>query len=175
LRIHDREFLEPFWVSSEIPWEQRHSSNAWIDLYLRMRREERAGVALHLAVSIDGRFAGQVDLERIDRHARTADVGLWMSSEYTRRGIAGGIGDLFLDFVFGELGLERLSAAICIDNAPARHLAEYVGFEYEGTMADYLDVGGHRRDHDLWAVTASMWRADRAAHTDDPHSRRFAT
>lgn len=174
LRIRDRRYLEPYWVTSELPWDQRNSESAWIDLCSRMRREERAGVAIHLVMAIDGRCAGQVDIEHLDRNARTAEVGLWLSSEHTHRGIVAGIGDLVLDHLFGEVGLERLAAAICVDNVPARHLAQNAGFEYEGTMADYLDVGGRRRDHDLWAVTASMWRADLAARTPGRRSHPVA-
>ena len=35
------------------------------------------------------------------------------------------------------------------------------GMRREGTMVSYLDVGGRRKDHDLWAITAEMWAAQK--------------
>ncbi|MFD6859231.1 GNAT family N-acetyltransferase [Rhodococcus sp. NPDC060090] len=168
LRMRDRAILEPFWVTSELSWERQHSEHEWIGHIIRMRIDERSGTGIYFALSVDGQFSGQCDLLHIDTAARTAEIGLWMSSELAHEGIASDTATLFLDFVFGELGIRRLAAAICVDNVPARHLALRAGLEYEGTMADYLDVGGRRRDHDLWAITEPMWRADHDLRASTP-------
>jgi len=68
--------------------------------------------------------------------------------------------------VFGTLGLRRVTAPICVDNAAAAKRAERVGMRREGTMTSFLDVGGRRRDHDMWAITSDMWAP--ASNMGDP-------
>lgn len=157
LRLRDQQSIEPFWVSSTRTWAERHTVDAWVDDVLYMRRESRAGRALPLVIEVDGRFVGQLNLDHIDRCAKNAELGIWLDSECRSLGIATTAGNLLFDYVFNTLGLRRVTAPVCVDNRRAAHSASQFGFRREGTMVSYLDVGGQRKDHDLYAITSEMW------------------
>lgn len=159
IRLRDQAAIEPFWVSSGSTWPERHTEAVWIRECLRSRADTKAGNSLPLIVEVDGHLAGQCNLEWIDRHSRTAELGFWVDSTRGGSGIGSTAATMILDYGFTELGLQRISAPISVTNRAAARLVARIGLTYEGTMSGYLDVGGHRTDHDLWAITA-----DRFAH-----------
>ena len=124
---------------------------------LKARRDARAGRALSLVIEVNGMFAGQLVLERIDWWTCSAEVGVWLDSELLGRGIVLATGKLLARYAFEGLGLRRVTAPVCVENLPAARAVKLFGMRREGTMASYLDVGGRRKDHDLWAITSEMW------------------
>lgn len=157
LRLRDREFIEPYWTTSALSWDERHTRAWWIRERLRQRRARAAGRALPLSVLVDGEFAGQITLAPIDTRNRAAEMGIWMDSGRARHGVGTVAGALITDYAFGELGLHRITAPVCVGNRPARQSCLRGGMSLEATMIRALSVGGQQRDHELWAVTADLW------------------
>ncbi|MET7771859.1 GNAT family protein [Nocardia sp. NPDC005366] len=157
LRLYDRHRIEPFWSSSPLDWSARHTPRHWIHEYLSGRVDEKAGRRLGLVIEVDGLLAGQVELAHVDFASGSAELGLWLSSQLARRGIAVLATALTVDFAFGPAGLRRITAPISPDNLATSAGAQQLGFRREALMARYFDVGGTPRDHELWAIT------DRAA------------
>jgi RimJ/RimL family protein N-acetyltransferase len=153
VRTRERERIEPWWASSPLTWEERHTDAQWISDVLQARREARAGCALPLVVEIDGQLAGQCNLEWIAPHTRTAEMGIWMDSRWARQGLSAVAAAMVIDYAIAGLGLHRLIAPIGEGNVVAAGGARKLGMRFEGTMAGFLDVGGVRRDHQLWAFT----------------------
>jgi RimJ/RimL family protein N-acetyltransferase len=161
LRLRDQEYIEPYWASSPKLWADRHTERDWVEEYLRARQLARAGEALLLIIEVDGQLAGQIGIERIDRGAACGEVGVWLDSALSGRGVALTAAHLLGAYAFEELGLRRITAPVCVGNQSAAECAMQ-GMRREGTMVSYLDVGGRRQDHDLWAITSDMW----ASQTD---------
>lgn len=157
LRIRDQEFIEPYWVSSDLTWSDRHTEAVWIRECLRGRAEAVAGNALPLVIEVDGEFAGQCNLEWIDHHNSTGELGIWLDSTLAKSGVALTAINLLVGYAFDELGLQRVSAPISAKNNAARAVAAHLGSTLEGTMHDFMDVGGHRSDHELWAITSDRF------------------
>ncbi len=153
IRLRDREFIEPFWASSPVSWEARHTEKRWVRECLHLRRASRS---LGFAIEVDGLFAGQCTLTDLDAGASSAEMGIWIDSEYA--GCNAGVlaGAMVLDHAFGVLGLHRITAPVSSDNEPAARAAHRGGLVYEATMRAYFDAGGRPKDHDLWAVTADI-------------------
>ncbi|MCW2722411.1 GNAT family protein [Pseudonocardia sp.] len=154
VRLREQERIEPWWASSPLCWEDRHTEARWVTSVLQARREGRAGLSLPLVVEVDGRLAGQCGLEWIAPHTGTAEMGIWMDSRWASTGISGIAAGMMVDHAMNRLGLHRLIAPISEGNLAAAWGAEHLGMRREGVMAGYLDVGGERRDHHLWAITA---------------------
>lgn len=151
IRLRDRAVIEPYWASSPLPWEARHTEGEWVQecLHLRACRQSSG-----FAVEVDGRFSGQVNLTGIDVVTRSAEMGIWMDSTWGKRGIGLLAASLLMDHAFTRMGLNRLTAPICVDNIPATRGAERIGFNREATMRASFDAGGRRKDHALYAMTA---------------------
>jgi RimJ/RimL family protein N-acetyltransferase len=156
VRTRERKRIEPWWASSGLTWEQRHTTAQWTRDVLQSRREARAGRALPLVVEIDGQLAGQCNLEWIAPHTATAEMGIWMDSRWARQGLSAVGAAMMVDYAMGVLGLHRLIAPIGEGNVVAAAGAQKIGMRREGTMAGFLDVGGMRRNHDLWALTTDQ-------------------
>lgn len=157
IRLRDRKRIEPYWQSSELDWPSRHTEKVWVRHCLHARALARAGQALLSVVEVDGRFAGECNLEWIDHNNAAAECGMWIDSA-AGAGVASTALALMVDYAFDELAIFRVSAPISVENAPAAGLAKHIGFVKEGTMRTYLDVGGRRVDHDLWALTRDSRR-----------------
>ena len=178
--MRDQQFIEPFWASSPRSWAERHTESAWTEEVLRSRRDARRGRAVPLVIEVDGKLAGQFNIERVDRWAGFGEIGVWIDSTYSGQGVSLAAAELLAEYAFGTLGLRRVTAPVSVGNFPAACSAEQGGMRIEGTMTSYLDVGGRRKDHDLWAITAEMWAAgkdrcpDRAERGDSrPRARRY--
>jgi RimJ/RimL family protein N-acetyltransferase len=166
IRLRDQHLIEPFWLSSTWSWAERHTELAWAEEVLSARTNARTGRSLSLVIEVDGVLAGQFNLARIDSGAQSAEIGAWLDSTLAGQCIMRAAGALLADHAFGFMGLRRITAPVCVDNVAAALAAMHCGMRREGTMASYLDVGGQRKPHDLWAITAEMWMAGRgsAAH-----------
>lgn len=156
-RIADQRRIEPYWLTSTKSWQARHTVDKWLAEFLSSLRNDALGRTLHTVIDVDGRFSGQCNLEHIDRHpaVRTAELGIWVSSDCSGYGVGSAAIQLMVRHAFSALGIERVYAPISIDNAPAQRLAKRAGLIYEGVMRSYLDVGGRRMDHAVWALTAT--------------------
>ncbi|WP_267468454.1 GNAT family N-acetyltransferase [Nocardia cyriacigeorgica] len=153
IRIADRLAIEPFWVTSKLDWKSRHSKQEWVHEWMWLRAEAKADRIVRTVIEVDGRFAGQCDLW-IQPHDKRGELSIWVDSRLAGRGFGAAAGRLILDHAFDELGLVRVFAPIDVANVGSIRLARRIGLVREGTMVDYLSVGGRWRDHDLWAATA---------------------
>lgn len=153
IRLRDRRYLEPFWSSSPLDWPARHTGKLWARECLIARAEARSGRQVATVIEVDGRFAGQIELVSIDVGVGQAELGIWIDAEVARHGLGGLAAAMMLDFGFDTLGLDRITAPISPANVAAGRGAEGVGFRREALMVRYFDVGGARRDHELWAAT----------------------
>ena len=153
-RLRERRRIEPWWASDPRSWEDRHTDAAWITGMLQDRQEARAGLALPLVIVIDGLLAGECSLAWIAPHTATAEMSAWLESRWAPEGVSGVAAGLMLDHAMSVLGIHRVIAPIAVGNRAAAWAAVRVRMRKEGRMVGYLEVGGHRLDHDLWAVTA---------------------
>ncbi|MCP9619412.1 GNAT family N-acetyltransferase [Nocardia otitidiscaviarum] len=159
IRLRDRDLIEPFWHTSPLAWEQRHTAAHWVRECLEAATHARTGLAVSTVIELDGRFAGQVEIGGIDRRARHGEMGIWIDARQARNGFGGLAASVLLDYGFEVLGLRRIVAPISVGNKAAAHGARQVGYVCEARMAALFDVGGARTDHDLWAVTADRMPA----------------
>ncbi len=134
---------------------------------------------VHPFTDLDGfrSYLEEMDGERnVSLLAREMDtgsiVGVFTLSQIFRKGfqnaylgfygIQGQVGNgsmtaalnLTLGYAFDQLGLHRLEANIQPGNVRSIALVKRVGFRREGFSPKYLQIGGHWRDHERWAILA---------------------
>ncbi|MEU5841266.1 GNAT family protein [Rhodococcus sp. NPDC047139] len=151
IRLRDRALIEPFWASSSLSWEERHTQEHWVRECLHLRSSRRS---LGFVIEVDGCFAGQIGLSGIDPVSRSAEMSIWMDSTAGGRVIGHIAGSMLMDHAFTVLGLHRITAPICVDNLAAARGADRIGFVREAIMKSSFAAGGRRKDHILFAMTA---------------------
>ncbi|AHH96820.1 GNAT family protein [Kutzneria viridogrisea] len=153
--LTDQDAVRPWWPSDPRPWHERITERAWREQCESSLRPARRGQALPFAVTVDGAFAGQLTLDRVDRAQGCAEIGMWLCAAHRGAGVATAAVGMLLHHAFDVLGLQRVVAPIAVGNTAAAAGAARVGFRQEGVMRDYLHVGGRWTDHVLWAVVRS--------------------
>lgn len=127
----------------------------------RHRDVARQGVAIELAVeeaAAGPRLAGAVMLHHVEWDARRAEIGFWLARPARGRGLATRAVGLVVGWAFESVGLERVELSSVVTNAPARALAERLGFTYEGTLRERDVEFGRRVDVAWYGLLRREWR-----------------
>lgn len=89
---------------------------------------------------------GGCGLNRLDRLNRTANLGYWVRTDHTGRGVATSAGRLLAAFGFSSLGLERITIQAAVENHASQRVAQKIGAHFEGIARGALRI--HDRQHD---------------------------
>lgn len=124
----------------------RHVSEAeqeaWFESVSRSRSSRRYTV---LEVS-SGKFAGLFRLDQLDLQNGTACVGLDIGAAFRGRGYSKTVFGYFFNYLFNEMGLNRLYLVTIETNTVAINLYRKLGFVEEGRHRQALWRDGARRD-----------------------------
>jgi ribosomal-protein-serine acetyltransferase len=155
------------WMPWCHPEYRREESAAWV--------ESRAGAwerdeeyTFVIADCRTGRFLGSCGLNQIDRLRLRANLGYWVRTSQTGRGIATAATQLLAGFGFEELGLQRIEIIAAVGNHASQRVAAKAGATRECVARNRMRM--HDRQCD--AVCFSLIPSDLAItsriadHTD---------
>ncbi|GAB3562415.1 GNAT family N-acetyltransferase [Spelaeicoccus albus] len=126
-------------------------ARAWIDRQLS-RAEHGKGFSFAIAVEGNPVAVGQVGLWLTGLAQGRASVGYAISPSARGHGTAGRALRLAVKFAWTIPELHRIEALIEPWNAASIRTAESAGFEREGVLRSYREIGGVRRDMAMFAV-----------------------
>lgn len=154
IRIRNEAAISPWDATSALTWTQRHTPAQWRSHRSLLIAAARRGEVLPFAITLAGRFVGQVTIGGIQRGAlRSAWVGYWVDEAVAGGGVATAAVALAVGHALGPAGLHRIEATIAPENVASQAVVAHVGFRQEGYLQRYLDISGAWRDHLLFAVT----------------------
>lgn len=111
-------------------------------------------------IHAEGQLIGLAYLDSISWHNRHARVGITIGDRsYWGKGYGREALQLMLDYAFNELGLHRVTAQTFSYNTAWRKLAEWAGFQHEGTDRDYIWRGEQFWDKENYALLEDEYRA----------------
>lgn len=147
-------------VQPWLPWchpdYTLEEADAWI---ASTAREREAGTAFEfVVVDDDRRFVGACGLNQVDRTHRRANLGYWLRTAATGRGVMTAAVRELAAWAFARTELERLEILVATGNARSQRVAERAGATREGVLRARLLIHGVHHD----AVVYSFVRADRA-------------
>jgi RimJ/RimL family protein N-acetyltransferase len=123
-------------------------AETWLGLYERGRRD---GTREGFAVVDDGVFLGLALAPRIEREARTAELGYIVAPSARGRGVATTALGLLTAWAFAELGALRLELLVGVENHASKRVAERNGYRLEGVLRSLHFKQGRREDTELWS------------------------
>jgi len=112
--------------------------------------------------SQNGRYFGGCGLNHIDSTNRIANLGYWVRSSLTRRGLATAAAVLLARFGLAELHLNRIEIVAAVGNRASQHVAEKAGAKREGILRNRILINGTAHD----AVIFSFIPQDLALNID---------
>ena len=129
-------------LAGTLAWT-RTSERAW-----------KAGSDWVFAVVSAGEVIGSIGLHHHDRILEAAELGYWLSSEATGRGLMTEAAGAVVDFGFERLTLHRLELRAAPDNHASIRVAEKVGFRREGLLRHGSRGAGGWHDVYLFGLLA---------------------
>jgi RimJ/RimL family protein N-acetyltransferase len=135
---------------TRIPEPPPHDfARTWCAGYERRRA---AGEAEAFAiVGEDGGFLGLALAPVIEREAAQAELGYIVAAHATGRGVATAALEHMTRWAFDELGMQRLTLMIDVENPASKRVAERAGYRLEGVMRSTYVKQGRRADTELWS------------------------
>jgi len=88
----------------------------------------------------DGSFLGGCGLNHIDYKNRIANLGYWVRTSRTKRGVASAAVRLLAQFGFEKLKLNRIEITAAVGNKASQRVAEKVGATREGILRNRIVV-----------------------------------
>jgi len=122
------------------PYESLDELTALYDKHIHSMDERR------FVVDVDGAFAGIVELMEINFIHRSCEIQLIITEECSGRGLAQEAFHQALEYAFKVLNMHKVYLWVDVDNAPAVHIYEKVGFKIEGTMKEHFFAAGSYHD-----------------------------
>ncbi len=102
------------------------------------------------------RLLGCVGLNRLDRVARSANLGYWVGESHRGRGIATRAAAWTAAYGFRELGLSRIELLVLPDNAPSLRVAGKLGAVRETVLPGAIAFQGRRADAVLFSLSPGI-------------------
>ena len=102
-----------------------------------------------------GRLLGICGINQLNQLHRMANLGYWVRSSETGKGIASEAVAGLAQWAFDQLGLARVEILMMLENEASRRVAEKVGAVYEGRMRDRLQYQGQPYDAHLFGLLPS--------------------
>jgi RimJ/RimL family protein N-acetyltransferase len=128
-------------------------AKTWIATYEAARRDETKEA--FAVVGEDGGFLGVAVAPRIDRKARTAELGYTVSPQARGRGVATEALRLLTAWAFEELDVLRLELLISVANDASKRVAGRCGYVHEGILRSLHVKQDLREDTEIWSRLAT--------------------
>lgn len=149
------------WMEWCHPGYAVEDSTGWV-----MSREEAwdRGTDYSFAIcdAATGAFLGGVGLNQINRLHRFANLGYWVRTSCTGRGIAAAATRLTARFAFEDRGLYRVEIVASVHNVRSQRVAEKAGAMREGMLRNRLLLHGEPHDAVMFSLIPHGPQASRA-------------
>lgn len=170
IRAYEADDAEPLWeavresvaeVGRWLPWCHAQYSMAeaveWIGSRAPLAAEGREyGFAI---VGSDGRLLGGCGVNQINRIHRFGNLGYWVRTSATGRGVATGAVRQLAAFAFGTTDLVRLEIVCAVGNERSQRVAARAGAVREGVLRSRLLLDGQPVDAVMYSLVRGAERS----------------
>lgn len=148
------------WMGWCTPTYDLSTATEWLET---LPQAWQAGTQYTFAITDteNGLFLGSTGLNQLNYIHRLANLGYWVRTSATRRGVASRAARLVARFGFEKLGLLRAEIVVAVGNQPSLRAAEKAGVRPEGVLRNRLIV----RDCVMDAVMHALTPQDFGIHT----------
>ncbi len=105
------------------------------------------------------RHIGNISVWTVSKLGKISEIGYWIRSDETSRGVCTEAVDRVLEEGFAALGYHKTVLRIAIGNDASDRVADKLGFTREGVLREELLIRGNWVDHSLWSLLDREYRA----------------
>ncbi len=114
------------------------------------------------SIVLEEKFVGGIGFHNLDLKNKSAHVGYWLAKEAQGKGIVTRCCRVLCDYLFNELGLNRIQINCNTENTKSRAIPERLGFRLEGIHRQVEWLNDEFRDWAAYAMLAKEWKNVRA-------------
>ena len=107
------------------------------------------------------RHVGNVSVWFTSRQARVGEIGYWVRTDETGKGVCTEAVARALEVAFDELQMHRVTLRIAVGNRGSERVAEKLGFSREGLLREEVLVNRVWMDHSLWGLLEHEYRRNK--------------
>lgn len=151
------------WASDErvtrfLTW-QAHNSPKDTKKIVKKWCKDYKNPALYLwAMEFGGKIIGSISVVELDENSERADLGYCMGYAYWNKGIMTEAVSAVIDFLFSEIGVNRIGIRHAVKNPGSGRVAQKCGMAYEGTMREYFkNAAGELLDISFYGILKREW------------------
>ncbi len=142
-----------------MPWavddfSVKHAAE-WIQRTAESRAKDGSFNAILL---LDGEIIGTLGYHHLDITNKHAAIGYWVDHRHEGKGIVTRSTRVLIEYLFSEIGLNRVQINCNIDNSRSRAVAERLGFTFEGVRREVEYLNGRFCDWGVYSVLRSEWK-----------------
>jgi len=145
-------------IAPWMPWCHAEYSLAeaetWVDAVIA---GSKAGTIYDFAILVDDRYAGACGINQLNPHDRVANLGYWLRSSCTGKGVAAWAARQVIEWAFDNTILNRIEIVVAVDNLRSQRVAEKLGANRDAVLPMRTMAGGSPSD----AIMYSVLRRDR--------------
>jgi ribosomal-protein-serine acetyltransferase len=140
-------------ISPWMPWchsgYQLQDAADWIQATIAGRD---SATMYDFAIIADGRYCGGCGINHINWPDRVANLGYWVRTSATRRGVATKAAREVIDWAFANTTLNRIEIVAARENHASQRVAEKLGASRDAILGKRTMVNGHAVDAVLYSV-----------------------
>lgn len=139
------------WTPHGTPELTRQLLEAWISCYSKQNY-------YNWVMELDGSIIGNISVVRIDEHSEYAELGYCMACDYWNRGLMTEAAKAVIDYLFAEVGVNRVTIEHAVKNPGSGRVAQKCGLAYEGTKRQFFkSISGEFLDIAFYGILRSEW------------------
>ena len=116
------------------------------------------GAGFNNGIWVDGRLAGGIVCREMDHADRWAEIGYWLSREFTGRGLATIASSRATSYLLLERQMHRVFMRCAAGNVRSRAVPERLGYRLEGIHREAHRLNDQFIDQAVYAVLATEWQ-----------------
>ena len=112
-----------------------------------------------LAICVEEEIIGIVSLEDVEQDVRTADIGIWISTDHHGNGYGTEAAEIITNYGFNELNYHRIYARANEDNIGSQKIWKKLGFQEDGVLREQTFNEGEFKDIHIYGILEHEWRS----------------
>lgn len=160
------------YLSQWLPWVKDHTEQDTRLFIEASQRQFANNLGFQSGIFYRNKLTGCIGLHNIDWKNRKSSIGYWIAEQYQGHGLITRSCRTLLDFVFADLGLNRMEIRAGVHNQKSRSVAIRLGFQWEGTIRQAERVDEQYIDHAVYGMLADEWLPDKSNRTGKSSSEK---
>ena len=142
-------------ISPWLPWAHHYDENG-LEALKKYQNEKllefEAAICYSYDIFYKGKFAGNIEVMKISESDHRCEIGYWLVSNMTGKGIMTRAVKKIIQIVQDELKIHRVEIMAAEDNTASRAVIERVGGQLEGISKDYLYLEGKYHNLAIYGI-----------------------